>query len=277
MLRFACTRCKFALQAPDTAGGSKLNCPQCGQRLRIPTPPPNKTTLAPLLAHEPDQTDKPKPQTLVAAPYSPPPLIVPPVLAHRWGLRRWLVRGGALAGLLAVGLIALLVTKAVSPAVGSVAEAREEPRIEAEELVKRYILNNAADAKAVKFLRWGPHMTPEEVRALRREAGAEKDAMWDATFMTRLFPADFANPFPTPHIVRVSWKDPNYKPLLRDENAAPAVRDSLFAVVDRQVNPWHWNIGHRVWGIDKGAGDEWKVAMRRELAKTYPAIRLPPP
>jgi hypothetical protein len=40
------------LEAPDDQAGAKIACPRCQQRLQIPTPPPNKTVLAPLVSYE---------------------------------------------------------------------------------------------------------------------------------------------------------------------------------------------------------------------------------
>src|SRR5262249_22943965 len=47
------------------------------------------------------------------------------------------------------------------------AEERPRPRIDEEELVKAYILNNAGEsAGQVRFLTWGPHMDEAELRKL---------------------------------------------------------------------------------------------------------------
>ena len=50
MIRFFCPRCKSVLEQPDNAGGTKVACPQCGQRLQVPFPPANKTILGDLVA-----------------------------------------------------------------------------------------------------------------------------------------------------------------------------------------------------------------------------------
>ena len=49
MIRCHCPRCKSVLKTPDRAAGQKLPCPRCGQGLRQPALPRNKTVLAPLL------------------------------------------------------------------------------------------------------------------------------------------------------------------------------------------------------------------------------------
>jgi DNA-directed RNA polymerase subunit RPC12/RpoP len=45
MIRYRCPKCKKALTANDAEAGAKLDCPQCGQRLQVPTQPLNKTIL----------------------------------------------------------------------------------------------------------------------------------------------------------------------------------------------------------------------------------------
>jgi len=54
MFRYLCPRCKKSMSAQDGEAGSKLDCPHCGQRILVPTPPQppkppiNKTTLGQL-------------------------------------------------------------------------------------------------------------------------------------------------------------------------------------------------------------------------------------
>jgi hypothetical protein len=57
MIRYLCPRCRKSLVAQDGAAGAKLNCPDCGQRLQIPVPPPpvNKTVLG-TLEEQPNRT-----------------------------------------------------------------------------------------------------------------------------------------------------------------------------------------------------------------------------
>ena len=40
MIRFACPSCRAGLQVTDKGAGQKIACPNCGQRLQIPAPPP---------------------------------------------------------------------------------------------------------------------------------------------------------------------------------------------------------------------------------------------
>jgi DNA-directed RNA polymerase subunit RPC12/RpoP len=39
MIRFSCPSCQKALKAPEEGAGRKISCPNCGQRLLIPSPP----------------------------------------------------------------------------------------------------------------------------------------------------------------------------------------------------------------------------------------------
>jgi hypothetical protein len=63
MIRFVCPACNGVVESPESAAGSKLPCPHCGQRLQIPYPP-NKTVLGSLLPVAPSQTNKPQPPRL---------------------------------------------------------------------------------------------------------------------------------------------------------------------------------------------------------------------
>src|SRR5262245_15107139 len=49
MIRFECPRCESTLTEKDDRSGMKLNCPECGQRLQVPSTPLNKTVLGTLL------------------------------------------------------------------------------------------------------------------------------------------------------------------------------------------------------------------------------------
>src|SRR5262249_28545151 len=53
VIRCICPRCKSTLEVPERNAGKKGRCPSCGQRLRVPLPPPNKTLLAPLAPPDP--------------------------------------------------------------------------------------------------------------------------------------------------------------------------------------------------------------------------------
>jgi hypothetical protein len=39
MIAFKCPTCQQVMNTPDEAGGQKLACPKCGQRLQVPPPP----------------------------------------------------------------------------------------------------------------------------------------------------------------------------------------------------------------------------------------------
>lgn len=75
MLRYACPNCQQSLQTADQHAGSKVNCPRCGQKIRVPSlpaPPPNpKTVLAVLNEHHPDVQAKPS--------HHVPPPVRPPM------------------------------------------------------------------------------------------------------------------------------------------------------------------------------------------------------
>jgi predicted RNA-binding Zn-ribbon protein involved in translation (DUF1610 family) len=55
MLRFACPACNAVIRGPDRAGGTKVSCPQCGQRLLVPSPAKKRTMLGRLLPQRPNQ------------------------------------------------------------------------------------------------------------------------------------------------------------------------------------------------------------------------------
>src|SRR5688572_22842809 len=51
-IRFACPSCKQQMDANESKAGSKLFCPKCGQKIKIPQPPPDprkKTMLGELV------------------------------------------------------------------------------------------------------------------------------------------------------------------------------------------------------------------------------------
>ena len=79
MVYFACPRCQKTFQANDSQQGGKFHCTQCGQRLRIPTTPANKTVLA-------SPIDPSTPDAGFAAPDSlpvPETVTVPPATVVR--------------------------------------------------------------------------------------------------------------------------------------------------------------------------------------------------
>ncbi|MCI0377564.1 MAG: hypothetical protein L0215_08160 [Gemmataceae bacterium] len=88
MIRFGCPRCRVVLEKPLEAAGSKLPCPNCGQRLQVPDAPEQPTLPGvpmPLVAVPPP----PPPSDLVTAKLSVYPLAAagkeppPPSVASR--------------------------------------------------------------------------------------------------------------------------------------------------------------------------------------------------
>lgn len=69
-VRFACPVCRAVMKAPSVRVGRKGNCPKCGQRLEIPPPPPQGTTI---LA-------KPLPPKGQKTPPAPSPSPIPPLV-----------------------------------------------------------------------------------------------------------------------------------------------------------------------------------------------------
>src|SRR5262245_42655818 len=79
MVYFACPRCRTTYQADDSQQGEKLHCPNCGQRLRIPTAPENKTVLAPPIDPTTRESGIAEPHSLPA----PEKVKVPPATVVR--------------------------------------------------------------------------------------------------------------------------------------------------------------------------------------------------
>jgi hypothetical protein len=154
------------------------------------------------------------------------------------------------------------------PPAGLQAEQRSRTRLPEEELVKRYILNNAEDPGSVTFLTWGPHLTRDEILALQQEAGIDD--------LARLFPNEMKGVEDAKKIrviIRVRFKGRVREPWMwlipfpgiwDDKTTLPeGVHDYCFTVV-----------GDKLVGVlaRNDEGDGWKEAVRRELAKRFPAI-----
>lgn len=302
MIRFACPRCKSVLEAPDPKAGSKVACPKCQQRLQIPIPPPtNKTILAPFIGHGPDPgirqpnraAEKSRPDWLspppvlssrdlvsaaVPAPASsaahPSTMSVRKRLRFSWPSRRfWLGVVAFLPALLIAALVVRLVSTGgyIRPA-GQVPEKRSHPRTDEEELVKRYILNNAdKDADKIKFLTWGPHMSKKELLGLMQEAGiVELAEIWgkfkqEDIKKWELFKA----------IIRVRYEGPERiwsLPFLGapvDQTGKRKTYDGLFIVYGKLVIPLPFRTGLSNEEINN---DNWKKKFRIELSKRFPGI-----
>jgi hypothetical protein len=113
-IRFGCPVCKSVLEVADKKVGTKIACPKCTQRLRVPAPTPDKTILGVAMA-EPAAVTTPAaaiaataaPNLPTAAPFVPDPFAdITSMSAWRffklplWG---WLVLGFGVA--LAAGAI----------------------------------------------------------------------------------------------------------------------------------------------------------------------------
>jgi hypothetical protein len=127
----------------------------------------------------------------------------------------------------------------------------------------------------VRFVRWGPHLTGQELLALAAEGGVDD-----------LIPADrrqdVVREVGELNIVRVCYHDPNLDPFALDliipkpndgdahggkgGKSFPGC-DGLFLVRRKIVVPLGPN----------PEGDEWKKALRKQLAKILPAIDVERP
>lgn len=59
MISFTCPSCRMNIERADDEAGQKINCPLCGQRLKVPQPPPpskDKTVLGQVQAATPQRT-----------------------------------------------------------------------------------------------------------------------------------------------------------------------------------------------------------------------------
>lgn len=273
MLQVACPRCRDVLSAPDHAAGKKSNRPCCRQRLQIPPPALDQTVLAQWVPQQAGTAvPPPSPGALIPASVvslSPAPAQGSPVpIGPTPRRRRWLALTALGLLLLGGGLGALIALNLAIPETGRVAEKPpnsdpdpagkgdkkppEEKAVEAkdgsadkEELVKKYILNNAKDAAVVKFIKWGPHMSGAEMRQLIRESGLDEKKgiarmvvdllQWPMTPIVSPFPVhqldigaineflvvDMGAPvkdlkeidFIEWSVVRAHWVDPNHKSL----------------------------------------------------------------
>jgi DNA-directed RNA polymerase subunit RPC12/RpoP len=297
MIRYLCPRCRSMLESPEHKAGAKVNCPQCRQRLQVPLPPLNKTILAPLVQPRPVSGHGPSvpglppapsttPASAIQAQPSPHPQATPleppstaidprgPGFLSRFRRGHALLGASVLASVVitaAVGGVAWWGARGLFPAPGSVAEARSDPRTDAEELVKRWVVNNAQDPKAITFKRWGPHMTGRELAELFREAGLD-GLVW--TEQDRKKWRELAKEADSITIVRVQWDDPHWRPPLPvalagpgDAPGQPHQDDALFLVYKKLVLPIAFGMNEH--------GDDWKKDFRREMAKVFPAIDLP--
>jgi|GEM_PF-6643700 len=305
MIRFACPRCKSVLKAQDKLAGSKVACPKCQQRLLIPTPPPNKTVLAPLVGHQPNpnlsQSFSPRPEPPFAegrldpspanpaalSPDSSAPVHSPdrPVISNRFwrfrlpSCRFWLGVIAVLPALAIASIFArLLLTGGYIRPAGQVAENRRHTRSEEEELVKAFILNNAdKDADKVKFLTWGPHLSKSELVDWAKESGFVELA---DLFDVRLKHDELKRFEAFRSIVRVRYEGP-----------ADIVFQGPFGI-SQLFDPWlsrhakedqftqtniHDNLfivyAKLVDLLSNEGSEDWKLKVRKELSKRFPALK----
>jgi hypothetical protein len=123
--------------------------------------------------------------------------------------RLWATVALAAAGivLVAAGLRLLLTGGFLRPP-DQVAESRSHTRTDAEELVRRFILNNLDDEDAARteFLAWGPHMEKAEWLALWREAD-----LYDIAKVNKEVEKEMAEFEAVDSIVRVCYLRPGRK------------------------------------------------------------------
>src|SRR5438067_1268109 len=52
MISFSCPTCREVIQVREETAGTKMPCPRCGQKLRVPSPADNPTVAGHLLPHD---------------------------------------------------------------------------------------------------------------------------------------------------------------------------------------------------------------------------------
>ena len=154
---------------------------------------------------------------------------------------RWLVL--AAVGVAAVCLSAccgaggLLLWRWGSQPAGDKAEVRSRTRSLEEELVKKYVLDHANDAKSVEFATWGPHSLKDELGFPSEEVGQQKAEQGFAA-------------------LRLCW---------REKNRAGALErhDSIFFVRNSKVH-------HAFPNQD---GDDWIPAAQERMVQMAEGMR----
>jgi hypothetical protein len=273
MLRFACPACNTVMTAPADKVGRKATCLKCGQRLQIPAPPRPTMLATPLPV--PSTTAPPRNQVLpvrqsvggIALPQTQP-------VSNRTKRRVLWLLFVVLALCLGAGWMAY---RASLPLVGQVAEVRSMPQTEAEELVRKYILNNSLHPQSVKFLKWGPHLTWAEWVALLKEGGAiPQDGNTPVENVKKflvLLGVGQAPDFDA--IIRVRYKE--IHPFFGErgsENVEEYVtHDDRFTVQGKIVFAPAFPMPVR----DEKSGDEWKKDLRHNLARQFPSLDPGPP
>ncbi len=179
-VRFQCPSCGAVHTMPDSAQGQKGSCGRCHQRLLVPGSP--KPIARTVLARELPPKETPSllpPTTLHTTPEVP---VAPP---SRRSFRLTVVGSLCAIALGVMGLACLGVVVTVMPKKAAtlvekgaltVPEDRPEPQGDAEKIVAAWVKKNSPDDGNVEFLRWGPHLRRDEVRAWLKEAGMAANA-----------------------------------------------------------------------------------------------------
>ncbi len=154
--KFQCPACSLLINAPPTAGGKKVACPKCTQRLLIPMPPPQAKTILGRMWPDAPEAARATEEPLDFSGSGDAPIVTVERKRATWG-----------PFLAAVGVLAMLFVGAwgwntrgrfFAPAAVVRPEVRKSPRTPEEEAVQRFVLANANDPKSVEFDRWGPHL-----------------------------------------------------------------------------------------------------------------------
>lgn len=216
-----------------------------------------------------------------------------PVVSERRRVR-W-PRLGCFVGLTAVLLgvtiaglgVRLALTGGYIRPAGQVPESRNQARTDEEELVKRYILNNAEkDAGKVKFLTWGPHMGKQELLDLSKEG----DIGEFVPFPGHLF-SPFVSIRSATMIVRVRYEGPDSpsmisSPVAIDGQPLPdpwTGTEDPAIVIQRRIPMFRSNgprtyddlfiVGGKHVSLLGRGSDDWKPNLRKELSKRFPGVK----
>jgi hypothetical protein len=171
-----------------------------------------------------------------------------------------------LAGVVAIAVVLVAIFSPQSSREGiSTANERPQQRQEAltkeEKLLRKYILNNAADSGKVEFIEWGPHMTASELLVLWKEGGIVPDKAntdEDGAILRLVF-----------NLTRIRhFQD-------HDEDGETRKSEGLYFVGEKKVTPipLGWYMPGPLGFLD-GAGPDWKKKYRKNLAKEFPAIKV---
>ena len=172
------------------------------------------------------------------------------------------------------------------PSVFRVPETPSEPKIDKEVLVKAYITNNASKPEKVRFSKWGPHMSGKELSDLYKEAivvgqpteeqKGEMKELESKTYIRVCYRT------PTPRMFVPERKVGDIFQPLPEWREIDADHDAIYIVKGKIVEPVTDgpDVGNdtlialeKLFG-PQIQGDDWKTKFRRELAKSFPAIKV---